>query len=199
MARSSGTLFQLHSVAFGCISRSLNPHPPPSPRGRRDCRGAGLRRSRLRGNDGGDSLLHADEGAIPGTEWLSGVRRSGKTFNSLPFPSISTHFGRELGGFTLILAIFPQGRWDLQGAGDARFPPSWERRREFAVATHAFMVRDGWGYGARGSCHHSGQGAYAGLTGCLRDVQHLSHALPLCDSYGRPCCVGQDDGRQGAR
>ena len=90
--------------------------------------------------------------------------RSGKTFNSLPFPSISTHFGRELGGFTLILAIFPQGRWDLQGAGDARFPPSRERRWGFAVATHAIMVLDGWGYGARGSCRWLEGYVWAGVT-----------------------------------
>ena len=30
-----------------------------------------------------------------------------QTFISVPFPSISTHFGRELGGFALIVAWIP--------------------------------------------------------------------------------------------
>ena len=213
-ARSGKTFI---SVAFSCIWLHF-PLPEPSSSafsqgekgfaGGQGCEVPAFAGRRV------ESLLHADGGALPGTEWLSGVRRNGKTFNSLPLPSISTHFGRELGGFTLILAISPQGRWDLQGDGDARFPLSRERRWGFAVATHAIMVRDGWGYGARGSCRWleglargnwgmrgslPSQGTTgAGLTGCLRDVQHLPYALPLCDSDGRPCRVGQDDGRQGA-
>ena len=57
-------LIQLHLVAFRCISYRPNPHPPPSPSGRRNLS--------LRGNDRSPA-------------------ESGETFISLPFASISTH------------------------------------------------------------------------------------------------------------
>ena len=45
-------LIRLHSVAFGCFSYPPNPHPNPLPEGEGIIQGAGMRGSRLRGNDG---------------------------------------------------------------------------------------------------------------------------------------------------
>ena len=104
------------SVAFGCISL----HSLSSTRGR-DARFPPSRERRR------EPLLYADVGAIPGVERLSGVRRSGKTFNSVAFGCISAHSSRRPGA----------------GIRDARFPPSRERRNDFAETTHTTNVRAG--------------------------------------------------------
>ena len=130
VARSGKTFI---SVAFSCIWLHF-PLPEPSSsafsQGEKGFAGGqGCEVPAFAGTTGGFAATRRRRShSRDGVALRSG--RSGKTFNSLPFPSISTHFGRELGGFTLILAIFPQGRWDLQGDGDARFPPSRERRRD---------------------------------------------------------------------
>ena len=75
----------------------------------------------------------------------SGVARSGETFNSLPFASISTHSLSSMPwGFTRTLVWIPAfAGMTGQGAGDARFPPSRERRSAFVVTTRTTNVRAG--------------------------------------------------------
>ena len=94
-----------------------------------------------------NSLLAGRLKMRPGWSRLasSGVARSGETFNSLPFASISTHSLSSMPwGFTRTLAWIPAfAGMTGQGAGDARFPPSRERRSAFVVTTRTTNVRAG--------------------------------------------------------
>ena len=85
-------LIQLHSVAFGCIAYPPNPHPPPSPGGRRDLPSKpGMR--------GSPAFTGTTEGTGPTRRWRSHPRRGTvlrsaqerQTFNSVSFGCISSH------------------------------------------------------------------------------------------------------------
>ena len=119
-------LIQLHSVAFGCIAYPPNPHPPPSPGGRRDLpskpgmRGSPASRERRK-----EPVLHADGGAIPGVERSSGVHRSGKLL-------IQSH----LVAFRLI-------PYRLRGGLGCEVPAFAGTTGGFAETTHVTNVRAG--------------------------------------------------------
>ena len=132
-------LIQLHLVAFRCISYSPNPHPnvDSSLRWNDGDRGAGMRCSRLRGNNGGTAPAPKLGAFAFGTAVRSAQER--RTFNLVPFGSISFHFPSQ----PPVPVIPAKAGMTGTGGWDARFPPSRARRPSNAVTTYAINVRAG--------------------------------------------------------